>query len=133
MRVRTTTSAAVFDPVDHQWYASAEAAGFPSGRGVGALGAIFVPGQAAFLGWAANGEPEFGVGGCFIVCLGSALTGAASAVSSFVGCAASTVSNAVGRRHEHGLQRRHQAVRAREPSGATSAALRTTSRRPRAT
>jgi hypothetical protein len=93
---QTTSIGAVFDPVDHQWYASAEAAGFPSGSGVGASGAIFVPGQAAFLGWAANGEPEFGVGGCFIVCLGSALTGAASAVSNFVGSAASTVSNAVG-------------------------------------
>lgn len=93
---QTSSIGAVFDPVDHQWYASAEAAGFPSGSGVGASGAVFVPGQAAFLGWAANGEPEFGVGGCFIVCLGSALTGAASAVSTFVGSAASTVSNAVG-------------------------------------
>ena len=93
---QTNDFGGVFDPVDHQWYASAEAAGFPTGSGVGASGAIFVPGQAAFLGWAANGEPEFGVGGCFIVCLGSALTGAASAVSTFVGSAASTVSNAVG-------------------------------------
>jgi hypothetical protein len=93
---QTNDFGGVFDPVDHQWYASAETAGFPTGSGVGPSGAIFVPGQAAFLGWAANGEPEFGVDGCFIVCLGSALTGAASAVSNFVGSAASTVSNAVG-------------------------------------
>ena len=93
---QTNDFGGVFDPVDHQWYASAEAAGYPDRLGGRRSGAIFVPGQAAFLGWAANGEPEFGVGGCFIVCFGSALTGAASAVSSLVGSAASTVSNAVG-------------------------------------
>lgn len=96
---RTSSSGfvSVFDPVDHEWYASAEAAGFPTGSSVpaSASGAIFVPGQAAFLGWGADGLPIFGAGGCFIICAPS-LSGAASAVSSFFGSAASTVSNAVG-------------------------------------
>ena len=88
----------VYDPVTHDTYASAEAAGFPAGSSLDLTsGSVYVPGQAAFLGWAADGEPEFGPGGCFIVCLPSGgLSGAASAVSSFFGGAASSVSNAVG-------------------------------------
>ena len=96
---RTGATGGVFDPVTHHWYSSAEAAGFPSGSGVSLSGAIYVPGQADFLGWTATGTPEFGPGGCFIVCLpsvGSSLSGAASAVSNFFGGAASSVSNAVG-------------------------------------
>lgn len=91
----------VYDPVTHEWYGDAEAAGFPVGSSVSASGGIFVPGQAALLGWSPDGEPEFGVGGCFIVCLpsnpiSSALSGAAQAVSNFASSAASSVSNAVG-------------------------------------
>ncbi|MGI0155895.1 MAG: hypothetical protein ACREDE_07175, partial [Thermoplasmata archaeon] len=96
---KTNPLGGVFDPVDGQWYASPEAAGFPAGSGVSVSGGIFVPGQAAFLGWTASGTPEFGPGGCFIVCLpslGSGLSGAASAVSNFFGGAANSVSNAVG-------------------------------------
>ena len=96
---KTDALGRVFDPVDGTWYASAEAAGFPVGSGVSVSGAVLVPGQAAFLGWTASGTPEFGPGGCFIVCLpsvGSGLSGAASAVSNFFSGAASTVSNAVG-------------------------------------
>jgi hypothetical protein len=89
------TNPTLFDPVNGQTYASAEAAGFPVGSTITASGAVFVPYQAAFLGFSASGVPEFGVGGCFIVCLPS-LSGAASAVSNFIGSAASTVSNAVG-------------------------------------
>ncbi|HTX62647.1 MAG TPA: hypothetical protein VMD28_03355, partial [Acidimicrobiales bacterium] len=96
-RTSPTGFTSLFDPVDHEWYASATDAGFPVGSGIpaSASGAIFVPGQAAFLGWAASGLPEFGPGGCFIICTPS-LSGAASAVSSFFGSAASSVSNAVG-------------------------------------
>jgi hypothetical protein len=96
-RTSSTGFASVFDPVNHEWYASAEAAGFPVGSSIpaSATGAIFVPGQAKFLGWGADGLPIFGAGGCFIICAPS-LSGAASAVSSFFGSAASTVSNAVG-------------------------------------
>ena len=92
---RTGVNGQVFDPVNGQWYGSAEAAGFPIGSGVSSSGAIFVPEQAAFLGWTAAGAPEFGPGACFIVCVGG-LTGAASAVSSFFGGAASTVTNTLG-------------------------------------
>ncbi|MHB8430185.1 MAG: hypothetical protein ACYDDZ_06595 [Acidimicrobiales bacterium] len=95
----TNSVGGVFDPVNGLWYGSAEAAGFPVGSGVSVSGSIYVPGQAAFLGWTAAGVPEFGPGGCFIVCMpsiGSALSGAAAATSSFFGSAAKTVTNAVG-------------------------------------
>jgi len=86
----------IFDPVNGKTYSSPQAAGFPDGAFVvPSTGAIFVPEQAAFLGFSASGIPEFGPGGCFIVCLPS-LSGAAAAVSNFVGSAASTVSNAIG-------------------------------------
>ena len=90
--------AEVYDPVTHETYPSAEAAGFPVGSSLDpTAGSVYVSGQARFLGWGADGEPEFGPGGCFIVCLPSGgLSGAASAVSSFFGGAANTVSNAVG-------------------------------------
>jgi hypothetical protein len=84
----------ITDPTNGVTYASAEAAGFPIGSTVTAAGAISVPYQAAFLGWSASGVPEFSPGGCFVVCLGSSLSGAASAVSNFLGSAASSVSNA---------------------------------------
>ncbi len=94
---QTNAIGGVFDPVTHEWYASAQMAGFPAGSDVSPTGAIYVPGQATFLGWNANGQPEFGTGGCFIVCLpGGGLTGAASAVSSFFGSAATSIKNAVG-------------------------------------
>ena len=87
----------VYDPVTHQWYASAVLAGFPVGSTVSVAGAIYVPDQAPFLGWTASGVPIFGpTAGCFIVCVSSPLTGAAAAVSSFFGGAASTVTNAIG-------------------------------------
>ncbi len=92
---RTGVNGQVFDPVNGQWYGSPEAAGFPIGSSVSSSGAIFVPGQAEFLGWTAAGAPEFGPGACFIVCVGG-LSGAASAVSSFFGGAASTVTNTLG-------------------------------------
>ena len=97
---QTNEFGGVYDPVTREWYGDAEGAGFPVGSSVSASGGIFVPGQAAFLGWSPDGEPEFGVGGCFIVCLpsnpiSSALSGAAQAVSSFASSAASSVSNAV--------------------------------------
>ena len=96
-RTSSTGFVSLFDPVDHEWYANAEAAGFPVGSSIpaSAAGAIFVPGQAAFLGWGADGLPIFGPGGCFIIC-SNPLSGAASAVSNFFGSAASSVSNAVG-------------------------------------
>jgi hypothetical protein len=96
-RTSSTGFVSVFDPVNHEWYASAEAAGFPVGSSIpaSASGAIFVPGQAKFLGWGADGLPIFGPGGCFIICTPS-LSGAASAVSNFFGSAATSVSNAVG-------------------------------------
>jgi hypothetical protein len=87
----------VYDPVTHQTYASASAAGFPSGSGFTAAGAIFVPDQLQFLGWNAQGQPEFG--GCFIVCVSnpfsSALSGAAKAVSDFASSASNTISNSL--------------------------------------
>ena len=85
---------AVFDPVNGQTYASAEAAGFPVGSGVDVAGQVYVPDQAKFLGWTASGQPEFEVAGCFLICAPS-LSGAAAAVSDFFGSAASTVGNAV--------------------------------------
>lgn len=98
---KTNEFGEVYDPVTHEWYADSKVAGFPVGSSVSASGGIFVPGQAVLLGWSSDGEPEWGVGGCFIVCLpsnpiSSALSGAASAVSSFASSAASSVSNAVG-------------------------------------
>lgn len=92
---KVTSWGAVFDPVNGKTYASPEAAGFPVGSGITASGAIFVP-QARFLGWTAAGLPEYSteLGGCFIVCISNPLSGAASAVSSFFGSAASSVANA---------------------------------------
>lgn len=87
----TNDNGAVFDPVTHHWYASAIAAGFPTGSIAFSGGAIRVPGQAPFLGFSASGMPEFGPGGCFVLCTG--LNGAASAVSSYFGQAGSAVTN----------------------------------------
>jgi hypothetical protein len=96
VHVSASGFASVYDPVNGVTYASAEAAGFPAGSSITpGASAIFVPGQATFLGWSASGLPEWSAGGCFIVCLPS-VSGAASAVSNFLGSASKTVSNAVG-------------------------------------
>ena len=96
VHVSSSGFASVYDPVNGVTYASAQAAGFPAGSSINsATGAIFVPGQATFLGWSASGLPQWSAGGCFIVCLPS-VSGATSAVSNFLGSAASTVTNAVG-------------------------------------
>ena len=86
----------VYDPVTRQTYPSAVAAGFPVGSTITMGGSIFVPGQLQFLGWNAQGQPEFG--GCFIVCVSNpfaGLSGAGQAVSNFLGSASSTVSNSL--------------------------------------
>ncbi len=85
----------VYDPVNGATYSSAVAAGFPVGSTLSAAGAITVPDQAPFLGFSASGIPEFGVGGCFLVCLPSSLSGAASAVSSYLATGASSVANSL--------------------------------------
>ena len=84
----------VYDPVNHVTYASAEAAGFPVGSSLTTAGAVFVPMQATFLGFSSTGLPEFRAQGCFLICTGG-LTGAASAVSDFLGSASSTVANSL--------------------------------------
>ncbi len=85
----------IYDPVNGVTYPTPEAAGFPAGSALEASGAIFVPGQGTFLGFGADGLPEFEGDSCFIICT-SSLTGAASAVSGFLGSAATSVGNAVG-------------------------------------
>ncbi|MCI4345874.1 MAG: hypothetical protein L3K07_03880 [Thermoplasmata archaeon] len=85
----------IYDPVNGRTYVTPQAAGFPIGSTLQSSGAIFVPGQGTFLGFGANGLPQFEGSSCFIICT-SALTGAASSVSSFLGSAASSVGNAIG-------------------------------------
>ena len=71
-------------------YSSPQAAGFPVGSEI-MNGQIFVPGQYAFYGFAADGAPIFASGWNPF----GGLTGAASAVANFFSGAAKTVQNAL--------------------------------------
>ncbi len=71
-------------------YDSPQAAGFPVGSEI-INGQIFVPGQYAFYGFAADGAPIFASGWNPF----GSLTGAAAAVSNFFHAASNTVQNAI--------------------------------------
>ena len=81
----------IMNPLTGAIYYTPEQAGFPIGSSI-MNGAISVPGQYQFYGFAADGSPMFAAGWNPF----AGLTGAASAVSNFFHGAASTVNNAIG-------------------------------------
>jgi len=81
----------IINPLTGAIYYSPELAGFPIGSTIMG-GTIYVPGQYAFYGFAADGAPIFAAGWNPF----SGLTGAAQAVASFFHGGASTIMNAIG-------------------------------------
>ena len=81
----------IINPLTGAIYYSPEMAGFPVGSTIMG-GAIYVPGQYQFYGFAADGAPIFAAGWNPF----SGLTGAAQAVANFFHGGASTVANAIG-------------------------------------
>jgi len=81
----------IINPLTGAIYYSPELAGFPAGTTI-IGGAIYVPGQYEFYGFASDGAPIFAAGWNPF----SGLTGAAQAVENFFHGAASTVNNAIG-------------------------------------
>ncbi|MBX8632705.1 MAG: hypothetical protein J9259_09380 [Thermoplasmata archaeon YP2-bin.285] len=79
----------MLNPYTGAVYSSAIAAGFPAGSYIGAA-SVVVPGQAPFYGFAADGAPIFGASFNPF-----GLSGAASAVGSFLQSGAKAISNAV--------------------------------------
>jgi len=82
----------IINPLTGAMYYSPELAGFPAGSTIMG-GAIYVPGQYQFYGFAADGAPIFAAGWNPF----SGLTGAAQAVANFFQGAASTVNNAISK------------------------------------
>ena len=81
----------IINPLTGSIYYSPELAGFPAGSTIMG-GAIYVPGQYTFYGFAADGAPIFAAGWNPF----ASLSGAAAAVANFFHGGASTVSNAIG-------------------------------------
>jgi len=81
----------IINPFTGAVYNSPMAAGFPVGSEI-MNGAIFVPGQYQFYGFASDGTPIFAAGWNPF----SGVTGAAQAVQNFFQAAQNTVSNAIG-------------------------------------
>jgi len=81
----------IINPLTGAIYYSPELAGFPAGSTIMG-GAIYVPGQYQFYGFAADGAPIFAAGWNPF----ASLSGAAAAVANYFHGAASTVSNAIG-------------------------------------
>jgi len=82
----------IINPLTGAIYYSPEMAGFPIGSTI-MQGAIYVPGQYEFFGFAADGAPIFEAGWNPF----SGLTGASAAVANFFHGAASTVNNAIAK------------------------------------